>query len=72
MRCETENPGDATFCKVCGLLLDREKAQQIMERDELLQDIEQLSHLPGGREFFSSIVEDAKTKLAEMLKLQVR
>ena len=38
--------------------------------DPLLEDIEQLSQLPGGREFFSSIVDDAKTKLAEMLKKQ--
>ena len=38
--------------------------------DPLLKDIEELSQLPGGREFFSSIVEDAKAKLAEMLKLQ--
>lgn len=38
--------------------------------DPLLQDIEQLSQIPGGREFFSSIVEEAKAKLAEMLKLQ--
>ena len=37
----------------------------------LLQDIEQLSQLlPGDREFFSSIVSEAKSKLAEMLKLQ--
>lgn len=37
--------------------------------DPLLKDIEQLSQLPGGREFFSSIIKDAKAKL-EMLKLQ--
>jgi len=38
--------------------------------DPLLQNIEQLSQLPGGREFFSSIVEDANAKLAEMVKRQ--
>lgn len=36
--------------------------------DPLLQDIEQFSRLPGGTEFFKSMVEDAKAKLAEMLK----
>lgn len=41
-----------------------------MRADPLLQDIEQLTQLPHGREFFNSIVEDAKAKLAEMLKQQ--
>lgn len=38
--------------------------------DPLIRDIEQLTQLPGGREFFSSIVDDAKDKLAKMLRLQ--
>ena len=38
--------------------------------DPLLADIEQISRLPGGREFFTDIVEDAKAKLADMLQKQ--
>ena len=44
--------------------------EKLEKRDPLLRDIEVLSQLPGGREFFSSIVEDAKARLAEMLKKQ--
>lgn len=42
----------------------RERASKILE------DIEALTHLPGGLEFFSSIVENAKVRLAEQLRLQ--
>lgn len=38
--------------------------------DPLLQDIEQLTQLPGGRQFFSGLVKDAKAKLAKMLEQQ--
>lgn len=40
------------------------------QTDPLLQDIERLSQMPGGRRFFREMVEDAKSKLAEMLKLE--
>lgn len=40
------------------------------QTDPLLQDIEQLSQLPSGREFLSKMVDYAKNKLAETLKLE--
>jgi len=36
----------------------------------LLADIERFTQIPGGKEFFSSIVDDAKEKLAKMLEKQ--
>ena len=40
-----------------------------METDPLLSDIKQLSRLsPSLRNVFTSIVEEAKTRLAELLK----
>jgi len=44
------------------------KLQKIGE-DPLIRNIERLSQLPGGREFFASMVEDAKAKLAETVIL---
>lgn len=38
--------------------------------DPLLNDIERLTKIPGGREFFSEIVADAKAKLARVLEKQ--
>jgi len=38
--------------------------------DPLLNDIERLLQLPAGREFFSSLVKEAKEKLAEIAKLE--
>ena len=38
--------------------------------DPLLNDIERLLQLPAGREFFSSLVKEAKEKLAEIAKLK--
>lgn len=49
------------------MILDRTLA---VEMDPLLHDIQTLSQIPGVREYFQTIVEDAKVKLAEMLKLQ--
>lgn len=38
--------------------------------DPLLNDIERLTKIPGGREFFSEIIADAKAKLARVLEKQ--
>jgi len=38
--------------------------------DQVLHDIERLLQIPGYRQFFEEIVEDVKTKLAEILELQ--
>ena len=66
-RCKTENPATAQYCFQCGMILDRSLA---VEMDPLLHDIQTLSQIPAVREYFQSIVENAKVKLAEMLKLQ--
>ena len=41
-----------------------------VEMDSLLSDIEEISRLPGGREFWRSVVKDAKARLTEMLEKQ--
>lgn len=69
-RCAHENAATHTFCARCGMTLDQKEALEGIETQKLLEDIEQLSKLPGGREFFESVVEYSKGKLAEMVKLQ--
>lgn len=66
-RCKFENPATHLVCVHCGMILDQETA---VEMDPLLRDIQTLSQIPAVREYFQSIVEDAKVKLAEMLKLE--
>ena len=41
-----------------------------MQRDPLLRDIQALCNIRGAREFFDSIVKEAKNKLNEMLEKQ--
>lgn len=48
----------------------REELQKRPKLDPLLQEIEQLSRLPGYREVFADVVEYVKTKFAEQLKQQ--
>lgn len=48
----------------------QELEAKLARTDPILKEIEQLSQLPGGREFFNSIVKEAKDKLAKMLELQ--
>jgi len=48
----------------------RERLERLENTDPLLTDIKEICQLPGAREFFTGIVTDTKTKLAEMLQKQ--
>ena len=62
-RCERLNAPGARWCQYCGLGLTEKEAFEDVETQKLLEDIGEFSRLPGWREFFSSLLEDAKAKL---------